>query len=305
MSIVLDLSQYDLPTLDAECMAANGVTGAILGVFTPLGPEPMAEAASRLIDAGIAVHGFYGLIYFGSPFGATRDTLWAIELAQRFGVSRVWLDCEIDGKAIGFNDAVEPTREQRVAEIREAVRLVESAGLQAGIYSGAWWWPGATGNSTEFARLPLWHAAYFNDGTRVRDVNYGGWSQCAIHQWTSTLEVCGRNRDANHVWDSEVLGGDDMSEADRRRLDRLEKLLAGNGIAKDLSKPDELTFGEDALAYAAERGWSAFLGLGLNQTRAGEAHTRIDNHTHGTTPAPEEPRVRTIRGTFVGEVDGD
>jgi len=76
-----------------------------------------------------------------------------------------------------------------------------------------------------------------------------------------------------------------MSEADRLRLDRLEKLLAGNGIAKDLSKPDELTFGEDALAYAAERGWSAFLGLGLNQTATA-------NHKH---PSPEEePRVRTI-----------
>jgi hypothetical protein len=77
--------------------------------------------------------------------------------------------------------------------------------------------------------------------------------------------------------------GDEMSAEDKARLDRLEKLLAGNGIAKDLSKPAELTFGEEALAYAAERGWSAFLGLGLNQTKVGE---HIANHPGATTVAP-------------------
>jgi len=206
---ILDISQYDLPTLDAPCFKQAGVTGAILGVYTQYGPGAMRQAAQQLLDADITLHGFYGLIYFGSPTGAYRDTKWAIDLARQFGVGRVWLDCEIDATAIGFTDAVTPTQASRVAEIRECVRLVEAAGLQAGIYSGAWWWPENTGNSTEFAHLPLWHAAYFLDGVKVRSVNYGGWTECAINQWTSSLDICGRKRDANHVWDAAVLEGDE------------------------------------------------------------------------------------------------
>ena len=63
-----------------------------------------------------------------------------------------------------------------------------------------------------------------------------------------------------------------LTPEDVARIDRLEKLLAANGIAKDPAAyvasgydPALLTFGEEAVAYAAERGWSAFLGNGLNQ----------------------------------------
>ncbi|MCC6959442.1 MAG: hypothetical protein IT301_06305 [Dehalococcoidia bacterium] len=76
---------------------------------------------------------------------------------------------------------------------------------------------------------------------------------------------------------------------DKERLDRLERLLAGNGIAKDLAKPDERTTGEEALAYADQQGWSAFLGLG-------ETKQALATHEHasGGTLAP---------GTrFIGEV---
>jgi len=54
-----------------------------------------------------------------------------------------------------------------------------------------------------------------------------------------------------------------MTPAELARLERVEALLAGNGIAKDLSKPEELTTGNVALEYAWANGWSAFLGLGL------------------------------------------
>ncbi len=234
---VLDLSGYDLPTLDAPCMNANGVTGAILGVFSENNPPgPMGDAAQSLRDAGIDILGFYGLIYFGSPYGVTRDTKWAIQLAKRFGVERVWLDCEIDGKAIGFTDAVTPTPASRVNEIRECVKLVEDAGLKCGIYSGSWWWPGNTGNTTEFSRLPLWHAGYLNDGSAIKTVNYGGWTDVSIHQYTSSLNVCGRNRDANYVFMEE----DDMTPAEREEHNALvaimggrDKLLANQALGND------------------------------------------------------------------------
>ena len=268
---VLDLSQYDLPTLDAPCFKQAGVTGAILGVYTPQGPGAMGQAAQQLIDAGIAVHGFYGLIYFGSPTGAYRDTRWAIDLAKRFGVSRVWLDCEIDATAIGFTDAVTATPESRVAEIRECVRLVEDAGLSAGIYSAAWWWPGNTGNTTEFARLPLWHAVYLNDGMTVRYVNFGGWTECAIHQWTSLLNVCGRNRDANHVWDNSVLeeGDDAMTPEEREELQALVKIMGGR----------------DKILDNAARGNDFILGYALEQEKLAK---HIANHVVSVTGQVQE-----------------
>lgn len=74
-----------------------------------------------------------------------------------------------------------------------------------------------------------------------------------------------------------------LSVDDRARLDRLERLLAGNGIAKDLAKPDERTTGEEALAYADQQGWSAFLGLG--ETKQALAMHEA-NHPSGGKPAP-------------------
>lgn len=213
---LLDLSQYDLP-LDARCLKAAGVTDVILGVYSPTNPpEPMADAAQSLLDVGITVHGWYALIYFGSPFGVTRDTKWAAMLARRFGVNRVWLDCEIDASAVGFTDAVTPTPASRVAEIQACRKLVEDAGLSPGIYSAPWWWRPNTGNSTEFSDLPLWFANYGrNDGTQpplpTLPEPFGGWTKAAMHQYTSTLSVCGRGRDANYLFEEEDMG---LSEDD-------------------------------------------------------------------------------------------
>lgn len=71
-----------------------------------------------------------------------------------------------------------------------------------------------------------------------------------------------------------------MTPAELARLERLEDLLAGNGIAKDLAKPDERTTGNDALEYAWKQGWSAFLGIGL-VTQNLAVHELVD---HDGTP---------------------
>ena len=227
----LDLSAYDIPTFDAACFKKAGVESVILGVYSDTtAPEQMANVGQACVDAGITILGWYSLVYFGSPYGVTRDTKWAIQLAKRFGVERVWLDCEIDGKAIGFNDAVPPTPASRVKEIRECVKLVEDAGLKCGIYSGSWWWPGNTGNTTEFSRLPLWHAGYLNDGSAIKTVNYGGWTDVAIHQYTSSLNVCGRNRDANYVF----MEGDEVTREEYETL-----MLAVFSGAEEATLPRE------------------------------------------------------------------
>ena len=76
---ILDLSSYDLPTFDAACMASSGVSGAILGVYSPTNPPyAMGEVHESLAEVGVPTIGFYGLIYFGSAYGRTRDTKWAV-----------------------------------------------------------------------------------------------------------------------------------------------------------------------------------------------------------------------------------
>ena len=259
---VLDLSSYDLDTLNASCMKSAGVTGVILGVYSPTNaPNRMAQAAGKLRAVGIDILGFYGLIYFGSPWGEVRDTTWAIALAKEFGVDRVWLDCETDGNANGFTDAVAPTTAERRYAIQRSVALVEQAGLKAGIYSGAWWWPSNTGNTTEFARLPLWHAAYPTDGREIRTVSYGGWTDVAIHQYTSSLNVCGRNRDANYVFMEEELPDP-----------RIDKVIAALG-------------GEAAVDEWNALGNSLLKGYALEQQKLGE---HLHNHAAGVTGAIPE-----------------
>jgi hypothetical protein len=234
---VLDLSSYDIPTLNATCFKENGVTDVILGVYSPVGaPEQMGHVANLCRNAGLNIKGFYGFVYFGSAYGQLRDIIWAIQLAKRFGVDEVWIDAEIDGAAVGFTDVGPVTPLRRVNELLEAVALVEEAGLKPGIYTGGWWWPSQTNNSARFSHLPLWHAAYADNlGTysEVRTVNYGGWTNVAIHQWTSTRRICNRERDHNTIWTIEE--DESMSAQDVARIDRLERIIATNQIGDGYS----------------------------------------------------------------------
>jgi hypothetical protein len=265
-------------------MKSAGVTGAILGVYSPTNaPHRMAQAAQKLRDNDVDILGFYGLIYFGSAWGEVRDTQWAIDLAKQFGVGRVWLDCETDGKDNGFTDAVVPTPPRRVTAIRNAVGMVEAAGLKAGIYSGAWWWPGSTADCTEFSHLPLWHAAYPGDGREIRNVRYGGWTAVAIHQYTSSLNVCGRNRDANYVFMEE-------EELPDPRIDKLIAALGGEAAVDEWNaRGNSLLTG-----YALEQQKLAMLAVKaegltlLSQAQANDIQEHFDNHAAGVTGAIPE-----------------
>ena len=229
---VLDISNNDLSTLDAACLKANGVTGVICGVFDRDDPpNRMRRAAAQCLNAGIDILGFYALCYFGSPYGVKRDTKWACQLAREFGVNRVWIDVETDGIANGFTDGVAPTPQQRIAELRTCVQMVRSAGLEPGIYTGRWFWVPQMANTTEFASLPLWHSEYPSDGHEVRSVDYGGWTNVAIHQYTSSLPLCGRsNRDANYVFEEDDMG---MTPEEKARFDRLLKWTVGSDARMD------------------------------------------------------------------------
>jgi GH25 family lysozyme M1 (1,4-beta-N-acetylmuramidase) len=217
---VIDISSYDLDTFNAHCFAANGVTGVIVGVFSATNaPDRMRTAAQACRDAGLKIHGFYGVLYFGSPFGLKRDAQWAIDLAKEFGVSRVWLDVETDGVDNGFTDGSRPTPAQRARELGQVVQMVRTAGLSPGIYTYRPFWLQQMGSTSEFRDLPLWFASYGqNDPDHpidpITSVNFGGWTQCAIHQYSSTIMVCGRERDHNYVFEGE----DDMTPEEVNKL---------------------------------------------------------------------------------------
>ena len=271
----LDVSIYDWPTFAPPCFKANGVERLIVGASNLNAARQMVGAGR---DAGLIVEDLYAFCYYGLGW-ESRDLDNCLRIAEELGgIKRIWLDCEA-----GFSDDSNPnndteapgiTVEYRQAATRDQRQRVEAANLQVGIYTGAFWWTSKMGNTTEFSDLPLWLANYGtndpnNPRSPITEVNFGGWTATAAHQFSSTIGLCGRDVRDHNYW---FLEEDEMSAEDIARIDRLEKLLAANGIAKDPAAyvasgydPALLTFGEEAVAYAAERGWSAFLGTGLNQ----------------------------------------
>lgn len=211
---VLDLSNYDWETFDAACLKESGCTGVIVGAQNINIADKMA---ADLQANDIPVIGFYGLVYFGNTAADWQDIVDACRLAKSFGVKRVWVDAEVD--VVGQD----PTPEARIAQTQIAVSYIEGEGLEAGIYTGEWFWVPQMANTTQFSRLPLWNSSYWDDGREIRTVDYGGWTDVAIHQWTSTYEICGRKRDANYVFETQE---DSMTPAERAEFDALKAQVA-------------------------------------------------------------------------------
>ncbi len=191
---VLDVSNYDYETFDVNCLKANGVASILLGCQRLEIAQLMAQKA---INNGLPVLGTYAFLYFGISVGP--EVTKAVDIARQYNIGRVWLDCE----STGANDSASGPG-QRQVELRGAIAQVISAGLRCGIYTGSWWWPSYMATD-EFSYLPLWHAEYPEDGHQVKAVDYGGWTDVAIHQYTSSLNLCGRNRDANYVFMEEEM----------------------------------------------------------------------------------------------------
>jgi hypothetical protein len=274
MGICLDLSNYDADVAEPESAAAlarAGVTQAIVGCQDPEIARSQI-AALRAVD--IRVIGVYAFLYFG--LDSAGQTQAAIDVAREFGIARVWLDVE----SVAPNEKPGLTPGERCEELHQCVALVEDAGLECGIYTGRWYWVPRMANSTEFSRLPLWHSEYPADRHAIATVDYGGWTNVAIHQYASDIPLCGRNRDHNYVFEEE-----------RSMASRLEDLIAvvvGNGLeatcypgTDDLfpagttvvpegeSGPTTLLTGETALAYAVRRGYSLALGLAIARRELG------------------------------------
>lgn len=280
MGIVLDVSNYDYSTFDPDCFKREGVTGLIVGCQRPdLARDMIARARATFLP----VHAVYAFLYFGlDSVGQTRN---AIDVAKQFNIRHVTLDVE----SVPPHERAGITPQERIAELRQCVRMVEDAGLGVIIYTGGWYWPSYMANTQEFSSYPLWHAAYRDYlGTpyEIRTVAYGGWSAVAIHQWTSTLNICGRNRDANHVWAAPWEQEDTMpnfTANHEEMLYGLIDLLLGRADGREyVNDIERLIVLRDAIA----RDMRYSIGLGLTQAKLAQLAQEVERLSAGVTTDP-------------------
>lgn len=271
----LDTSNYDAPTFDAACFAANGVRRIIVGAqFEAIAHKQVAQA----LAAGINVMGVYAFLYFGGGQQAADATRRAIRVAKAHAIPVVWLDAEADMPGVTLTPA------QRNTELDRCVSIVTSEGLTAGIYTGGWWWT-PNHNTIQFSHLPLWFSLYgANDGKQppVRNPGFGGWQKAVIHQYTSNVGLCGRNqRDFNHVWPDApgLKGGDDVTREEYEAL---------------VARVEDLELA--SFAGGEERSGGVLLPRG---ERLAKAAYRIQNAgVTGTDPATGKP-ARSVRDIAV------
>lgn len=219
----LDLSIYDHSTFAPSCFAANGVERVIIGTSNYAVSRDMVEGCRA---AGIAVEDLYGFIYYGLSW-ESRDLDNCLRLAGELGgIKRIWLDCESGFSNNGVDDDTEApgiTVQYRMAKTIEQRNRVIAAGLQPGIYTGIYWWRSNMGDSHAFADLPLWIANYgTNDPSNPRppitEVDFGGWTKPAAHQFSSTIALCGRAVRDHNYWFLESEEEAPMTKSERGLL---------------------------------------------------------------------------------------
>lgn len=262
--ILLDVSTYDRPTFNAQCLYDSGVRNIIFGVFSRVNPpDELRKMAHEWRAVGGNVLGFYGLVYFGGvDYYVMRDTKWAVQLAKEFNCKNVFIDVENDAVDIGVASAIRPQPVQRQRELRQAVEYVEDNGLQPWIYTYQSFWVNQMGNTREFSNYPLWFARYGiggNPTNPIKNVFFGGWNECYIHQYTSTLVRCNRNRDHNY-WFKDIEGDDDLSAEQYNELkEYIERLIentyGSEEAMSELEKRDVLSLADRIGRIEAQDGW--------------------------------------------------
>lgn len=120
----------------------------------------------------------YRYLYSSQDYG--RQVQQALMLISTANIGRLWLDFE-DTSRVLTGDEIE-------------YAFSSLGGFPGGCYTGAWYWPSYTGNYQLGQRYPLWNALW--DGNPEGfDVDYGGWKQATVKQYSSGLQYAGLNLD--------------------------------------------------------------------------------------------------------------
>ncbi len=130
--------------------------------------------------------------------------------------------------------AVDVEVKTTVDRVRRFVEAVRAEGQRPWIYTGRWFWEPAMGNTSAFADLPLWDAAYGVEPSLEPTELYGGWVRRAGHQFSGTTNLAGLAVDVN-VFDGALLEAE-MQIPDEVRKELRVQLDAAWGEAEGLRR---------------------------------------------------------------------
>lgn len=231
LSDTLDVSNYDYDTFDTKCLKESGIKRVIFGCWDL---EKTGAMIDRSLSAGLIANCVYCFIYYGLDW-ESREVDNAVTLRRAFPMERAFLDCESHWRENTPTEARAMTVGQRVVTTGHHRSTLKAAGYAPGIYTGYFWWRDNMGDSELFKDDPLWLAWYGkNDGTAARitdleaaGIPFGGWRRASIHQFCSTVGLCGRDsRDWNYYGlESEDGLSQEQYDSLLSRIERME--LAG------------------------------------------------------------------------------
>jgi len=222
----IDFAQYTNVVTPAQWdrIDADGFGDFVIIAVGDLNRAKRNQQVESALRAGKRPEG-YIYLHMGS---AENQMTEAIENLQREGYDCPFLWPDIE-ETLGYTQA------QVVRSLETCVAIGVAAGFdratKQGIYTGGWFWPGATGNSREFSDMALW-TAFFNT---TKDANgndvwhddwpidfdwftpYGGWAGLPratrrdTRQYRGTYNLHGVNVDLNWRDDRWRGANDDMS----------------------------------------------------------------------------------------------
>jgi hypothetical protein len=202
--LAIDMSNYTTAFSEdtARAMYADGVRRAIVQFVNPYRSE-YEQQIPALQAAGIEVEGYVFLWFSASEENLVERVRWACEESKRFGIKRMWLDCEETlENGYGFDHLTMPVSPKIRAAVEQVkrsygdwVRMLENGVPmmpKVGIYTAQWWWVPGASNSDEWSRqgIPLWDAHYDLDPD-IDDANYGGWVRPEMSQYQGWGEIAG------------------------------------------------------------------------------------------------------------------
>ena len=149
------------------------------------------------VAAGLETEAYVYLRFDRDP---AQQVEAALAVLAGLPAGRLWLDCEDD-------TASALTEQETIYFIANAYTACR---LPSGIYTRRDWWERQTGDTHDFAGLPLWNATNDGAGDLSFPQPYGGWTAVAMEQFAFDRDVAGFNADLN-VYLVEVSDGGPVS----------------------------------------------------------------------------------------------
>ncbi len=168
----MDVSSYQ-PTDLTALIQEHHIEHVIVRLYQP-NEQPSQDVTREQIASartnGCTVGGYMWLYADWESRQQVRDVL-ALARECNLDLPVLWIDYE------PYTDDTMPTLEQ----LREAIIECRALGVRPGIYTGGWCWI----HGDVLTDVPLWAAQY--DGIPDPDVftPFGGWTQCAIKQYSA------------------------------------------------------------------------------------------------------------------------